>query len=105
MQFDISQQVSATYLRNNASEVIEGVIREGIRVIIRRSKPVVIMLPIQEYEKLKNQIKPRKKKRFNLEEIRKNNTFYKYTGCAKDDPDFKGLTSVQACKKWTDYVD
>jgi len=39
------------------------------------------------------------------EEIRKNNTFYKYTGCMKNDPDFKGLTTKQILRKWTDYVD
>jgi prevent-host-death family protein len=105
MQFDSSQQVSATYLRNNASEVIDEAIKEGIRVIVRRSNPIVVMLPVQEYEKLKNPTKPKKKKKFDLEEIQKNNTFYKYTGCAKNDPDFKGLTAVQVCKKWTDYVD
>jgi len=105
MQFDSSQQVSATYLRNNASEIIDKAISEGIRVIVRRSKPVVIMLPVQEYEKLKNSASQKKKKKFNLEEIRKDNTFYKYIGCMEDNPDFKGLTSVQICKKWTDYVD
>jgi len=106
MQYDSSQQVSATYLRNNTSEVIDEAIKERIRVIVRRSTPVVIMLSVQEYENLKNPpAKPKKHKKFNLEEIRKNNTFYKYTGCAKNDPKFKGLTAVQACKKWTDYVD
>jgi len=108
MQFDSSQQVSATYLRNNASEVIDETIKEGIRIIVRRSTPVVVMLSAQEYENLKNppaKLKSKPRKKFNLEEIRKNNTFYKYSGCAKDDPDFKGLTAVQVCKKWTDYVD
>jgi len=105
MQFDSSQQISATYLRNNASEVIDEAVKEGIRVIVRRSTPIVVMLPVQEYEKLKNPAKPKKKKKFDLEEIRKNNTFYKYTGCLKDDPDFKGLTAKQALRKWTDYVD
>lgn len=45
------------------------------------------------------------RKEFNLEEIRKNNTFYKYRGCMKNDPDFKGLTAEQVLRKWTDYVD
>jgi hypothetical protein len=60
---------------------------------------------MQEFEKLKNESKPKKHKKFNLEEIRKNSTFRKYRGCMADNPDFKGLTSVQIAKKWTDYVD
>ena len=105
MEYALSQQVSATYLRNNTSAVIDEVMKEGIRVIVRRSKPIAIVLPIQEYENLKNPVKPKKRKKFDLEEIRKNNTFYKYTGCMKNDPDFKGLTTKQILRKWTDYVD
>ena len=108
MKYDSSQQVSATYLRNNASEVIDEAIKEGIRVIVRRSKPVVVMLPVQEYENLKNpptppaKQKPRKK--FNLEELRKNSTFSKYRGCMKDMYP-EGMTSVQLQKQWAKYVD
>lgn len=105
MQFDTSQQVSATYLRNNASEVIDETIKEGIRIIVRRSTPVVVMLSAQEYEKIKNPpAKPKKYKKFNLEEIRKNSTFSKYMGCMKDMYP-KGMTSVQLQKKWAEYVD
>ena len=105
MKFDTSQQISATYLRKNTSEIINQTIKEGMSVIVRRSKPTVIMLSMQEFEKLKNESKPKKHKKFNLEEIRKNSTFRKYRGCMADNPDFKGLTSVQIAKKWTDYVD
>jgi len=47
--------------------------------------------------------KKRTCKKFNLEEIQKNNYFDKYSGCW--DKEFGNLTSVQIAKKWTDYVD
>ena len=75
MKFDTSQQISATYLRNNTSEIINQTIKEGMSVIVRRSKPTVIMLSMQEFEKLKNESKPKKHKKFNLEEIRKNSVY------------------------------
>jgi len=103
MEYALSQQVSATYLRNNASAVIDEVMKEGIRVIVRRSKPIAIVLPIQEYENLKNPAKPKKHKKFDLKKLRENNYFDKYIGCW--DKEFGDLTSIQITRKWTDYVD
>lgn len=106
MNIDTSQQVSATYARNHFSEVMDKARNEGMQVVIHRSEIPVIVIKMDDFEKITAPpAKPKKHKKFNLEEIRKNNTFYKYTGCLKDDPDFKGLTAKQALRKWTDYVD
>lgn len=60
---------------------------------------------MRNFQKTKMKTKKHTHKKFNLEEIQKNNPFYKYIGCWEDDPAFEGLTSVQIAKKWTDYVD
>jgi prevent-host-death family protein len=105
MQFDTVNQFSATYARNHFKEVMDRVSEKGAQIVIRKSQPTILWIRLDEYEKSQNSAKPKKKKKFDLEEIRKNNTFYKYIGCMENDPDFKGLTSVQIAKKWTDYVD
>lgn len=106
MQFDTSQQVSSTYARNHFSEIMDKARNEKMQIVTHRSEIPVIVIKMDDFEKITAPpAKPKKHKKFDLEEIRKNSTFNKYRGCAKNDPDFKGLTSVQACKKWTDYVD
>lgn len=108
----LSQQISATYARNNFKEVNEKAIKEGMCVIIRKSKPVTVVLSITEYEKLqkayekyetyKNKIeKPAKK--ITLEELRKDSFFDKYAGCMKDD--YPGMTALEWQHNWYKYVD
>lgn len=105
MNIQLSQQVSATYARNHFKEVMANV-RDGTpQVIIHKSQPDVIIMRIEDLKKLEEQSKPKKKvRKFNLEEIRKNSTFAKYRGCMDDYFD-KNLSSVEICKRWTDYVD
>ena len=103
MKYDISQQVSATYARNNFSKVNNEAMEEGMRVIVRKSKPVTVILSVEKYKKLQESPKPKKKKKFDLEEIRKNDIFSKHAGVL--DKKFGNISSVKIAKKWTDYVD
>lgn len=107
MNFKLSQQVSATYARNNFKAVNEKVLKEGMCVIIKKSQPVSVILSMKEYEKFKHDknvkaIKPRKK--MTLEELRKNSHFSKFVGIF-DGPEFEGKTSREILKMWTNYVD
>lgn len=71
-------------------------------VIVRKSKPVTVLLSIEEYEKMKNK-KTEMAKKLTLEEIRANSIFEKNTGSL--DKTFGEISSVELAKKWTDYVD
>lgn len=111
----LSQQVSATYARNHFKEVSEKVTLEGICVIVRKSKPVMVVLSMEEFEKMHSAQKKyedyKKKlrtpaKKISLEELkalRKNSVFEKHAGTIKNM--WHGLSSVEVAKKWTDYVD
>lgn len=104
MNINTSQQVSATYARNHFSEVMDKARNEGMQVVIHRSEIPVIVIKMDDFEKITAPpAKPKKHKKFNLEEIQRNNYFDKYIGCW--DKEFGDLTSVQIAKKWTDYVD
>lgn len=106
MNIKLSQQVSATYARNHFKEVTDKAIKEGMCVIMRKSKPVTVVLPIVEYEKIKTKAiksRPGKIKKITMKELRKDSTFDKHVGSMKDvHPE---LSSVEIAKKWTDYVD
>jgi len=105
MQIDLSQQMSATHARNNFKEMINKTLKEGICTVMRKSKPVVVVLSVVEFEKLKNpQPKKKKAKKFDLDFLRKNSYFEKYVGCLDDKFD-KNLSSVDISKQWTKYVD
>lgn len=109
MDISISQQVSATYARNHFNEVTEKVLKEGICLIVRKSKPVSVYLSFNEYQKMqqKNQTLEQLKKRNFSKEISKLNLtegrFSKYVGAWKNP--YPKLSSVEIAKKWTDYVD
>lgn len=104
----LSQQISATYARNNFKEVNEKAIKEGMCIIIRKSKPVTVILSVDEYLRLKNvqemeQAKKRPPRKMTLAELRKNSTFEKYAGCAQDD--YPGMTALDFQHNWYKYVD
>jgi prevent-host-death family protein len=106
MNIKLSQQVSATFARNNFKKITDKAIKEGMCVIVKKSKPITVVLSINEFEKLnKKALSPAKpkKKKITLEELRKNSIFEKYAGCI--DKKFGNLSSVEIAKKWTDYVD
>lgn len=105
MKIDPSQQISATYARNNFKEMMNKVRDEGMQIIIHKSQPAVVVICLDDLQKMQETKKSQKKKKFDLKKIRENSTFNKYRGCMSNTPDFKGLTSVQIAKKWTDYVD
>lgn len=97
MDIKLSQQVSATFARNNFKAVNDRVIKEGMCVIVRKSTPVTVMLSLEEYQKLQNP-KSLQRTKLPLSEIRKASSFTKFRGCIKEG-------SVKLAKKWTDYVD
>ncbi len=107
MNIKLSQQVSATFARNHFKEVTEKALSEGICIIMRKSKPVTVVLPVEEYQKMQKKtenqyaIKPAKK--ITLKQLRKNSVFGKYIGCMENA--HRKLTSIEIAKKWTDYVD
>lgn len=104
MNINISQQISATYARNHFKEVTERAIKEGICVIMRKSKPVTVVLSIDEFQKITQKRSVQKKSsKISLKELREDNFLNDYVGCMKND--FPGLSSVEISKKWTDYVD
>lgn len=104
MNIKLSQQVSATYARNHFKEVTDKAIKEGICVIMRKSKPVTVVLPIVEYEKIKAvESRPGKIKKITIAELRKNSIFDEHVDCMKNA--YPGLNSIEISKKWTDYVD
>jgi len=75
------------------------------QVIIHKSQPGIIVMRIDDLKKLQEESKPKKKvRKFNLEEIRKNNPFYKYAGCL-DKVYGTEISTVELCKRWAEYVD
>ncbi len=104
MNIALSQQVSATYARNNFKEVNEKVQKQGMCVIVKKSTPITILLSMEEYQKITSEkAKTKKPIKISISQIRKNSLFQKYVGCLKGD--FKGKTSQDLQKNWTDYVD
>ena len=109
MNISLSQQVSATYARNHFKEVSEKVLREGMCVIVKKSKPISVMLSMSEYETMMKKYDAWSK--FRAENFRKNiselnlenGRFSEFVG-AWENP-YPGLSSVEIAKKWTDYVD
>lgn len=104
----IEKQITATYARNNFKEVNNKAIKEGTCIIIRKSKPITILLSIKEYEKLKREGEEFKiKKTKNLKNFTrkdfKNSTFSKYAGSINGD--YKEKESLKLAKNWTNYVD
>ncbi len=105
----LSQQVSATYARNHFKELTDKVIKEGMCVIVRKSKPFTVILSMEEYEKMMKKYDAWSK--FRAESFRKdisklnleNGRFSEFVG-AWENP-YPGLSSVEIAKKWTDYVD
>ncbi len=83
MNIAISQQVSATYARNHFKEVNNLALKNGLAVIINKSKPSIAMLPFSEYEKIqtklqayeKNQPTTKPSKKITLKELRKDSIF------------------------------
>lgn len=108
MNFKLSQQVSATYARNNFKAVNEKVLKEGMCVIIKKSQPVSVILSMKEYQKLKEKPEDfhavKVKKKMTLEELRKN-TRFDNLGNFFDGPEFKGKTAREISKMWINYVD
>ncbi len=108
MDIKISRQISATYARNHFKEVMDKAVKEGICMIVKKSKPITVILSMAEFEKLKSKaedIKPKVKinKKITLEELEKNGIFSKYAGCLKDL--YPGKTSVELAHEWYKYVD
>lgn len=52
MQIDASQQVAATYARDHFKEILDKVVNEGMQIIIRKSKPAIVAIAIEDFEKL-----------------------------------------------------
>jgi prevent-host-death family protein len=110
MKIKTTQQVSATYARNNFKEVTDKVLEEGMCVIVRKSKPIMVMVSMSQYdlieekiEAFRNRNEKNSKKKITLEELRKNSTFGKYAGCFEKE--FGNMTSVELQHKWAEYVD
>ncbi|OGJ42274.1 hypothetical protein A3B60_01935 [Candidatus Peregrinibacteria bacterium RIFCSPLOWO2_01_FULL_39_12] len=108
MNISLSQQVSATYARNHFKEVTEKAVKEGICVIVWKSKPVTVIIPMDEYLKLKNaekieQDKRKPPRKMTLAQLRKDSFFEKYAGCMKDE--YPGMTAMEWQHNWYKYVD
>lgn len=103
MDIKLSQQVPATYARNHFKEVNDRAIEEGMCVIVRKSKPVTVLISIEEFEKLQKSKKKKPKKKITLEELRKNSVFKKYKGCVEKA--FGDISSTELTKNWANYVD
>jgi prevent-host-death family protein len=103
MNIQLSQQISATYVRNNFKEVNEKVIREGFCVIVRKSKPVTVLLSIKEYEKLKNFTIEKPRVKLSKSELEKKSIFNKHIGFLKKD--YPNTNSVELQHNWIKYVD
>ncbi len=102
MELSIKNQVSATYARNHFKEVTEKALEEGICVIVKKSKPITVILPIQKYYELQNsKVGPQKK--VSLQQLRKNPLFDDLKG--KYEKVFGNISPVELTRKWTDYVD
>lgn len=97
-----SHQVSATFARNNFKSVTEKVLKEGMCVIVKKSKPITVILSLNEYEKLKRK-KKYKKNKMPLKEIQKKSRFSKFIGCM--DEKFSGMSSVDLQHNWANNVD
>ncbi len=109
MNISLSQQVSATYARNHFKKVNEKAVKEGMCIIVCKSKPATVLIPMDEYLRLKNarqieQAKHKKTvKKMTLEELRKDSFFEKYAGCMQDE--YPGMTALEWQHNWHKYVD
>lgn len=104
----ISQQVSATYARNHFKEINERAMREGLCVIVKKSKPITVVISFEEYQKLQKRQQPKKTKKMTLKELEEKSIFKKYsTGkwAKKMKEKYGNLTSVELQHKWAEYVD
>lgn len=106
MQIDTSQQVSATYARNHFKEVMDKARTDGMQIIIHKSEPTMVLIKLEDFKKLKEANRPKKKKvrKFDLDFIRKNSYFEKYRGCL-DKVYGTEISSTELSKKWAEYVD
>lgn len=108
MNIPLSQQVSATYARNNFKKVNKKAMNGGMCVIICKSKPSTVLISLDEYSRLKNaqeieQTTKKPQRKMTLTELRKNSFFNKYVGCMKDD--YPGMTAMDLQHNWYKYVD
>ena len=109
MNFSISQQIPATYARNNFKEVNEKALEEGMCVIVRKSVPITVLISMEEFQKMQRKINaktPKKtstSKKITLKKLRKNSIFDKYAGCIEKQ--FGEISSTELSKNWTKYVD
>lgn len=108
MNISINQQVTATYARNHFKEVNNRAIEEGMCVIMRKSKPVTVILSVEEYERMLVkekawEMRHAPKKKITLEELKKDSFFSKYAGCLQDE--YPGKTALDLQHEWYKYVD
>jgi prevent-host-death family protein len=112
MNIKIKHQVSATYARNNFKEINERAIKDGICVIVKKSKPITVILPVEKYEQIKKRsddfdlckIK-RPTKKITLEELRANSDFDFDKFAGTFEKKYGNISSVELSHKWTEYVD
>ncbi len=113
MNIPLNSQVTATYARNHFKEVNDKAVKEGRCFIVRDSKPVTVILSVNEYENMtknpdtffKRSTRPKITKKVTLEELRKDNSFDKFGNAEKFKAKFGNIDAVTLAKKWTDYVD
>ncbi len=108
MNIDLSQQVPATYARNNFKEVNDKAIQEGMCVIMRKSKPVTVILSVEEYEKILEkgesvEKKKKPKRKITLKQLREDDFFDAHAGCMKKD--YPKMTALEWQHNWHKYVD
>lgn len=106
MDLPISKQVSATFTRNNFSKVTKEVLKEGYKIVIKKSKPVMVMMSLDHYQKITKE-KPQKKT-IKLEDLKQNSIFAKYDKSKwKTDFEkkFKQEKTSYIIKNWANYVD
>lgn len=105
MNIPINSQVSATYARNHFKEINDRAIKEGKCFIVRDSKPVTVVLSIAEYNNLQAPVAKTSVKKMTLRELKKCNYFDGFADISKYQKAFGDISSVELCKRWTDYVD
>lgn len=113
MDIKITQQVSATFARNNFKKVVDQTLKDGICWIMRKSKPVTVMLSIDEYQALKDKLdafhkrnidKSKPQQKISLEELRANSVFGDLDKGFVDDH-YGDISTKELVKNWGKYID
>jgi len=103
MNIPVSQQVTAIFARNHFREVWEKAKEDGICYIIKKSKPEMVLIPLKEFQKIKNPVLKKKKTKKITRKFLDKNPMFSKEDLERSGKKYKELfghiSAVELCKK------